>query len=118
MKAVTLGHTAGSLSRALTRGNFLPTLAPSMDTVRLGIVGMGNRGKARLGILRAGKVSGMRVTASCENGGMHRCAHSTWGLGAALLIAAVTLGGVKRAQESAGNQPDQQDKSGWGAFVS
>ncbi|MBX7211758.1 MAG: Gfo/Idh/MocA family oxidoreductase [Verrucomicrobiaceae bacterium] len=40
-----------------------------MDTVRLGIVGLGNMGKAHLGNIRAGKVSGMRVTALCESTG-------------------------------------------------
>src|SRR6478752_5173036 len=40
-----------------------------MDTVRLGIVGMGNMGKAHLGNIRAGKVAGMKVTALCESVG-------------------------------------------------
>jgi predicted dehydrogenase len=40
-----------------------------MDTVRLGIVGMGNMGKAHLANIRAGKVTGMRATALCESVG-------------------------------------------------
>lgn len=40
-----------------------------MDTVRLGIVGLGNMGKAHLGNIRAGKVAGMKVTALCESHG-------------------------------------------------
>lgn len=40
-----------------------------MDTVRIGIVGMGNMGKAHLGNIRAGKVIGMRATALCESVG-------------------------------------------------
>ena len=40
-----------------------------MDTVRLGIVGLGNMGKAHLANIRAGKVSGLRVTALCESHG-------------------------------------------------
>jgi predicted dehydrogenase len=40
-----------------------------MDTVRLGIVGMGNMGKAHLGNIRAGKVAGMKATALCESVG-------------------------------------------------
>jgi predicted dehydrogenase len=40
-----------------------------MDTVRLGIVGMGNMGKAHLANIRAGKVPGLRVTAMCESVG-------------------------------------------------
>ena len=45
-------------------------LAPSMDTVRLGIVGLGNMGKAHLGNIRAGKVAGTaRDRALCESVG-------------------------------------------------
>lgn len=40
-----------------------------MDTVRLGIVGLGNMGKAHLANIRAGKVEGLRVTALCESVG-------------------------------------------------
>ena len=40
-----------------------------MDNVRLGIVGLGNMGKAHLGNIRAGKVPGLRVTALCESVG-------------------------------------------------
>lgn len=40
-----------------------------MDNVRLGIVGLGNMGKAHLGNIRAGKVAGLRVTALCESVG-------------------------------------------------
>ena len=40
-----------------------------METVRLGIVGLGNMGKAHLANIRAGKVPGMRVTAMCESVG-------------------------------------------------
>ena len=40
-----------------------------METVRLGIVGLGNMGKAHLGNIRAGKVPGMKVTALCESHG-------------------------------------------------
>ena len=40
-----------------------------METVRLGIVGMGNMGKAHLANIRAGKVPGLRVTAMCESVG-------------------------------------------------
>ena len=51
-----------------------PSLYPrsfyhSMDTVRLGIVGLGNMGKAHLANIRAGKVEGLRVTALCESAG-------------------------------------------------
>ena len=41
----------------------------SMETVRLGIVGLGNMGKAHLANIRAGKVPGLRVTAMCESVG-------------------------------------------------
>ena len=40
-----------------------------MDSVRLGIVGLGNMGKAHLSNIRAGKVPGLRVTALCESTG-------------------------------------------------
>jgi predicted dehydrogenase len=40
-----------------------------MDNVRLGIVGLGNMGKAHLANIRAGKVTGLRVTALCESVG-------------------------------------------------
>ena len=40
-----------------------------MDSVRLGIVGLGNMGKAHLSNIRAGKVPGLRVTALCESVG-------------------------------------------------
>lgn len=40
-----------------------------MDSVRLGIVGLGNMGKAHLHNIRAGKVPGLRVTALCESVG-------------------------------------------------
>jgi predicted dehydrogenase len=40
-----------------------------MDTVRLGIVGLGNMGKAHLANIRAGKVEGLRVTCLCESVG-------------------------------------------------
>ena len=40
-----------------------------METVRLGIVGLGNMGKAHLANIRAGKVPGLRVTALCESHG-------------------------------------------------
>jgi predicted dehydrogenase len=40
-----------------------------MDNVRLGIVGLGNMGKAHLANIRAGKVKGLRVTALCESSG-------------------------------------------------
>jgi predicted dehydrogenase len=40
-----------------------------MDTVRIGIVGLGNMGKAHLMNIRAGKVEGLRVTALCESVG-------------------------------------------------
>lgn len=40
-----------------------------METVRLGIVGLGNMGKAHLANIRAGKVPGLRVTAMCESVG-------------------------------------------------
>ncbi len=40
-----------------------------METVRLGIVGLGNMGKAHLANIRAGKVPGLRVTALCESVG-------------------------------------------------
>ena len=40
-----------------------------METVRLGIVGLGNMGKAHLGNIRTGKVPGLRVTALCESVG-------------------------------------------------
>ncbi len=40
-----------------------------MDTVRLGIVGLGNMGKAHLANIRAGKVPGLQVTALCESVG-------------------------------------------------
>lgn len=40
-----------------------------MDNVRLGIVGLGNMGKAHLANIRAGKVEGLRVTALCESVG-------------------------------------------------
>lgn len=40
-----------------------------MDNVRLGIVGLGNMGKAHLANIRAGKVAGLRVTALCESVG-------------------------------------------------
>lgn len=40
-----------------------------MENVRLGIVGLGNMGKAHLANIRAGKVQGMRVTALCESAG-------------------------------------------------
>ena len=40
-----------------------------MDNVRLGIVGLGNMGKAHMANIRAGKVPGMSVTALCESHG-------------------------------------------------
>ena len=40
-----------------------------MDSVRLGIVGLGNMGKAHLSNIRAGKVPGLKVTALCESVG-------------------------------------------------
>jgi len=40
-----------------------------MQTVRLGIVGLGNMGRAHLANIRGGKVPGMRVTAMCESVG-------------------------------------------------
>ena len=40
-----------------------------MENVRLGIVGLGNMGKAHLANIRAGKVPGLRVTALCESHG-------------------------------------------------
>ncbi len=40
-----------------------------MDTVRLGIVGLGNMGKTHLANIRAGKVEGLRVTCLCETVG-------------------------------------------------
>ena len=40
-----------------------------METVRIGIVGLGNMGKAHLANIRAGKVPGLRVTALCESVG-------------------------------------------------
>ncbi len=40
-----------------------------METVRLGIVGLGNMGKTHLANIRAGKVEGMKVTALCESVG-------------------------------------------------
>jgi len=40
-----------------------------MQNVRLGIVGLGNMGKAHLHNIRAGKVPGLRVTALCESVG-------------------------------------------------
>lgn len=40
-----------------------------MDSVRLGIVGLGNMGKAHLHNIRSGKVHGLRVTALCESVG-------------------------------------------------
>jgi predicted dehydrogenase len=40
-----------------------------MENVRLGIVGLGNMGKAHLHNIRAGKVPGLRVTALCESVG-------------------------------------------------
>jgi predicted dehydrogenase len=40
-----------------------------MDTVRLGIVGLGNMGKAHMMNIRAGKVQGMKVGALCESHG-------------------------------------------------
>jgi len=40
-----------------------------METVRLGIVGLGNMGKAHLNNIRAGKVPGLRVTCLCESVG-------------------------------------------------
>ena len=40
-----------------------------MENVRLGIVGLGNMGKAHLANIRAGKVRGLRVTALCESAG-------------------------------------------------
>lgn len=40
-----------------------------MENVRLGIVGLGNMGRAHLANIRAGKVTGLRVTALCESVG-------------------------------------------------
>lgn len=40
-----------------------------MDMVRLGIVGLGNMGKAHLANIRGGKVEGMKVTCLCESVG-------------------------------------------------
>jgi predicted dehydrogenase len=40
-----------------------------MDAVRLGIVGLGNMGKAHLHNIRSGKVPGLRVAALCESFG-------------------------------------------------
>ena len=40
-----------------------------MDTVRLGIVGLGNMGKTHLANIRGGKVTGLRVTCLCETVG-------------------------------------------------
>jgi hypothetical protein len=41
----------------------------ALENVRLGIVGLGNMGKAHLANIRAGKVPGLRVTALCESHG-------------------------------------------------
>ncbi|MCB1228020.1 MAG: Gfo/Idh/MocA family oxidoreductase [Verrucomicrobiales bacterium] len=41
-----------------------------MDHVRLGIVGLGNMGKAHLHNIRSGKVEGLKVTAICESHGV------------------------------------------------
>lgn len=41
-----------------------------MENVRLGIVGLGNMGKAHLNNIRSGKVPGLRVTAMCESFGV------------------------------------------------
>lgn len=46
-----------------------PARLDFMDTVRLGIVGLGNMGKAHLANIRSGKVPGLRVTALCESVG-------------------------------------------------
>ncbi|MFZ4766309.1 MAG: Gfo/Idh/MocA family protein [Roseimicrobium sp.] len=46
-----------------------------MDTVRLGIVGLGNMGKAHLANIRAGKVEGLRVTGLCESVGTMPALH-------------------------------------------
>lgn len=40
-----------------------------MSNVRIGIVGLGNMGKAHLNSIRAGKVEGLKVTALCESVG-------------------------------------------------
>ncbi|MDB6137193.1 MAG: oxidoreductase [Verrucomicrobiaceae bacterium] len=40
-----------------------------MDSVRLGIVGLGNMGKTHLSNIRVGKVPGLKVTALCESVG-------------------------------------------------
>ena len=40
-----------------------------MEIVRLGIVGLGNMGRAHLANIRAGKVEGLKVTALCESAG-------------------------------------------------
>ncbi len=44
-----------------------------MNNVRLGIVGLGNMGKAHLANVRAGKVEGLKVTALCESVGTLPC---------------------------------------------
>jgi len=40
-----------------------------MDTVRLGIVGLGNMGRTHLATIRAGRIEGMKVACLCENVG-------------------------------------------------
>ena len=45
----------------------------------------------------------------------HRRSHPAWSMAAALLIAALTLAGATRAEET---KIEQKDKAGWGTFVS
>lgn len=58
---------------------------------------------------RAGMRSRIRAIA------MHRRPHPAWGFAAMLMIAALTLVGATRAQET---RTDQKNKAGWGTFVS
>ena len=58
---------------------------------------------------RAGMRSRIRAIAT------HRRPHPAWGMAAAFMIAALTLAGATRAQES---RTEQKDKAGWGTFVS
>ncbi len=78
---------------------------------------------------RAGMRSRIRAIA------MHRRSHPVWGFAAALMIAALTVVGATRAQDTKADKPkddaskvekaapapdniDQKDKFGWGRFVS
>ena len=70
-------------------------------------------GLAFVGIFeRAGMRSRIRAIAA------HRRSHPVWGLAAALMIAALTLIGATRAQDAKVSMTDQQQKAGWGKFVS